>query len=497
MVIKRLCLSIVAIILLPGFVFAKTANDPLLGRQWYLGKIEAYDAWDDQTGDKTVVVAVLDTGVDLDHPDLEDNIWINNDEIPDNGRDDDNNGYIDDVYGWDFVKNDNDPEPDINRSANSDAVSHGTLIAGIIGAEGNNSRGVSGINWNVSIMPLRILNSLGAGDSVDVAKAIYYAVANGADVINMSFSGDENDINLQNAVQYAYDNGVVVVSALGNDGENVNKQPVYPACYNYNDEDWVIGVAAVDKNDTRSLFSNYGSDCVDLSAPGEDIYGLSYYDPAKGYDKKYSGQWDGTSMSAPMVAGAAAILLAEYPDLSPDSIRNILKLSVDPISSSTQDVGQMGAGRLNIAKALSIAGNFSEQTEDNDNSSQDSAGSEAEIVVEGVEVGDFVKAPSFSTVYYIGEQGRYAVIDEQTFFTWKDDFSVIKEVSDEDLSAWSLAGVLLPKPGVVLVKIQSDAAVYALEENPDNEFSPLLRQIPNEEIAKALYGENWADYVID
>lgn len=486
-------MAALVLVSMPTFVFAEVPNDALYFEQWYLSQVSAPQVWNTQTGSAEIIIAVLDTGVDLDHPDLIDNIWKNPGEIEGNNKDDDGNGYVDDIHGWDFIDFDATPTPDVGKQSSSEAVNHGSLISGIIGASGDNKIGISGINWNINIMPVRILDAVGSGDANTVAQAVYYAVDNGADVINMSFTGDVNDPVLRNAVKFAYEQGAVIVSALGNDGEDVDSYPVYPACYKSGDgdDDWVIGVASLGKSDKRSVFSNYGSTCTDLSAPGEDIYGVSYFDPAEGYDDKYAGGWSGTSMASPMVAGAAGILLSQYPTLTPTQVRNALKLSVDPIDLGSKYTGEFGAGRLNIAQALEIAGNFIDQTIETDSTNLNNNSSST------LSSGYSVKAPSFTSVYYVTQESRRAFISSAVYFTWFDSFDDVVDVQDADLSAWSLSGLMLPKAGVVLVKIQSDSRVYALAENSANEFSPLLRAIPNEETAIALYGGDWADYVID
>lgn len=476
--------------MLPVVVFARMPNDTEYDEQWYLDMIDAPEAWDVETGESSVVIAVLDTGVDLDHPDLEDNIWINTDEIADNEIDDDGNGFVDDVYGWDFVDYDNGPVPDTSAGSDPDAVSHGTVISGLIAATGNNNEGLAGVVWDAQIMSVRMLDKTGSGDSIDARNAINYAVDNGADVINLSFSGTTNDPALRKAVMNAYNQGVVIVAALGNEGVNINASPVYPACYKDGDVDWVIGVAASNRTDKHSLFSNYGSSCVDLSAPGEDMYGLFYYEPSDGYSTLYGDHWSGTSVASPVVAGAAALILSKYPNLEPVDIRNILKLSVDPMSLSGVYRNQFGAGRLNVDQAIVLAASFAEARRIEDLE-------EIEIPVEGFEVGDFIKSDSYASVYYIDEYGeRRVFLNSNTYFTWSDSFDDIKEINDEDLSQFDLGGVMLPKAGVVLVKIQSDPSVYMLEQNYEP-LVPILRKINSEEIAIEMFGSAWADYVID
>lgn len=468
----------------PITALAVTPNDTYFDDQWYLEKIHAPAAWDIETGNTDVIVAVIDSGIDIDHEDLSSNVWVNADEIPDNGIDDDDNGYVDDVYGWDFVDGDAIPVPSISTSAIEGAVTHGSLVAGMIGAVTDNSKGVAGTAWNVSLMALRTLDEEGSGNSHDVADALDYAIAMGADVVNLSFVGDASDSILESAILRAYDAGIVIVASVGNENINMNVDKQFPVCYTTESEDFVIGVSATTSLDRKAPFSNYGNVCADIAAPGVDILGVSYHDPADGYDDKYVEGWSGTSMSAPLVSGASALLLSAYPTLSPESVRIVLELSVDPVYGPLS--AQMGSGRLNIERALSIAGSFVEEEE------------VVETVIDGVvTTGENFKAPSFSSVYRLaGDGSRNVFMNAITYFTWEDSFAQIETVADTALSDYALGGIVLPKAGVVLVKIQSDPRVYALE-NTSDPYTPALREIPSEEMAIALYGEAWADYVID
>ncbi len=351
---------LIVILGLPIQVLALTPNDSLFPEQWYLTKIQAPVAWDTETGDSSLIIAVLDTGIDVDHPDFAKHVWQNSKEIAGNGKDDDGNGYVDDVNGWDFVSNDNNPSVDLSLTTDPDAVSHGTLVAGLIAAETNNGSGYAGVLWEAKIMTLRMLDEVGVGNEPDAAAAIDYAVENGAKVINMSFAGDNASLILTSAVKRAYEAGVVIVAALGNNAQNVNNIPVYPACLTGQSTDWVIGVTSTDDGDNGSDFSNYGVECADLSAPGEDIFGLGYQDITQGFADPYSGPWSGTSTASPLVAGAVGLLLIQYPDLTPDEVAIILKLSVDPIRSAPGGVGSFGVGRLNIARALEIGSAYSD-----------------------------------------------------------------------------------------------------------------------------------------
>src|SRR3989338_4690955 len=172
----------------PFSLLAREVTDRFRGELWYLDQISAPKAWDRETGSEQTIVAVLDAGFDLDHEDLVDQYWSNTDEIYGDGIDNDANGYEDDIQGWDFVDNDSNPSPEINEDFNDTVVSHGTVMSGIIGATANNGLGITGINWDISIMPLRVLGQQGAGSTANVRRAIRYAVENGADVINLSFT---------------------------------------------------------------------------------------------------------------------------------------------------------------------------------------------------------------------------------------------------------------------------------------------------------------------
>ena len=242
--------------------------------------IKAVKAWDLTTGSTTVIVALIDTGVDYNHPDLASNIWTNPGEIPGNGIDDDSNGYIDDVRGWDFMDNDNDP---------MDSEGHGSHVAGIISAQGNNGIGITGVCWQVKIMPLRAANSLGYFTTATIVSAINYAVRNGAKIINASFGGPSYSLSEYNAINAARLAGVLFVAAAGNDTSNNDTSPTYPANYALAN---VISVASTNQNDGLSWFSNHGSSTVHVGAPGENIYSAR---PAR--QTVYSDNFDSGSMA--------------------------------------------------------------------------------------------------------------------------------------------------------------------------------------------------------
>jgi subtilisin family serine protease len=306
--------------------------------------IDAPEAWEIQKGSKNVIVAVIDTGVDYTHQDLATNIWKNLGEIANDGIDNDDNDYVDDVLGYDFTNKDDNPMDDNG---------HGTHVAGTIGAVGNNNLGVVGVSQNVSIMPLKVnVPSTGGIYLAAAVEAIIYATNMGAKVINASFGGGFNLTDpeslqlfeaLFKAISHANNAGVLFIASAGNNGANNDITQVYPANYDLPN---VISVAATDNNDQLAQFtsgsSNYGAKTVDLAAPGDEIYSTLP-------DNKY-GYKSGTSMAAPHVAGTAALLLAQNPSLTPVQLKNILLSTTDPVSSM-QGISVTG-GRLNAHKAL-------------------------------------------------------------------------------------------------------------------------------------------------
>lgn len=357
-------LAIGAALCLCGPVFAYTPSDPYYSWQKDVyNQIHAPEAWDYTVGSSTVVVAVIDTGVDILNPDLADNIWVNTDEVPNNGVDDDNNGYVDDVHGWNIVENNNDVSiANITEADDAGAVNHGTLLAGLIGASGDNGVLGAGLSWHVSIMPLRAVNNSGGGDLVDIARAVNYAVDNGASIINLSFVGFTTEPALTAALYRAYQKGVLVVAAAGNSrndssgNENLTKVKQYPICLDYDYmQNWVLGVASVSASDTLSYFGDYGS-CIDISAPGEKIYSTQKVSAQPGFEKDFDGGWYGTSFSAPLVAGTAALIKSIRPEWTAKEITETLLKSADDIDYLNPGfAGQLGYGRLNTGKAVRLA----------------------------------------------------------------------------------------------------------------------------------------------
>lgn len=322
-------------------------------------QIKAPQAWALTTGNKKIVVAVIDIGIDTWHPDLQKNIWINQNEIPDNGIDDDGNGYIDDVSGWNFVENNNDSRVSVmEKNIDKDSISHGTIIAGIIGAVGNNKKGITGLNWDVSIMSLRAISSNGTGSYGNIAKAINYAVENGAHIINLSLVGNEPDAGFKEVLRKAYNRGVFIVSAAGNSGHITYKDGKerlsYPACYDTDEDNWIMGVSSVDSKDNLSYFSAYGK-CVDILAPGENIYSLQRYSPQFGFFEEAGGPWQGTSFATAFISGTAALLKSLHPEWTPAQIRDNIIQTADDLFFDVNGSGAKLYKRLNTGKAIEIA----------------------------------------------------------------------------------------------------------------------------------------------
>jgi subtilisin family serine protease len=327
-------------------------NDPLLQRQWALKDtgvavselkgIEMIKAWDLNQGFSGVVIAVIDTGVDYNHEDLSANIWQNPGEIPGNGIDDDQNGYIDDIIGWDFVDAhrgavgedfaipDNDP---------MDSHGHGTHVAGIAAAVGNNGLGIAGVAWNCKIMPLRAgYKTIKGGMMVashHAARAIIYAADNGAHIINLSWAGKHKSILVERAIAYAAESGVLVCAAGGNKNTS---DPSYPAAF---DNAAIISVGSVDRHGKKAFSSNYG-DWLDVSAPGVAIYST--------YPNNQYRYMSGTSMATPVVSGIAALIWSLNPDQTNLQVKDLILNSVDYLESLIGKV--FTGGRVNANNAL-------------------------------------------------------------------------------------------------------------------------------------------------
>lgn len=327
-------------------VDGKMPNDPYFGEQWALhnsgqegGKsnadLSAVRAWSKTTGSNKVVIAVLDTGVDYTHKDLAPNMWFRPDNVPQ--YKDDDLGIVNDSRGFNAADNVNDP---------MDENGHGTHCAGIIGAKGNNEEGISGINWQVEIMPLKFLGRGGFGTTKDAIEAINYAVdrkRNGVNIriISASWGSTQYSKALEDAIRAAGEAGILFVAAAGNSSTDNDRSPHYPSNYDLPN---VISVAAVDRTDNLANFSNYGAKTVHVAAPGREIISTWLNDDYR--------DASGTSMATPYVSGTAALILAVEPNLSVTKLKERLIDSVDKIPSLDGKV--VSGGRINAAKALGL-----------------------------------------------------------------------------------------------------------------------------------------------
>lgn len=324
----------------PNYIYRinKLPNDPELPKLWGLINtgdnnpngtkgiegvdIDAERAWDIQTGSRDVVVAVIDTGVDHTIADISENMWTNDAEL--NGKpgvDDDNNGFVDDIYGYDFVNNDGDPKDDHG---------HGSHVAGTIGAKGDDGKGLVGVAWNVRMMGLKFLSKSGGGSLEDALKSIDYATQMGADIMSNSWGGGGFSQALYDSIERASNKGILFVAAAGNHRANNDERPSYPASYEVPN---VISVAAVDNRGQLASFSCYGKTSVDMGAPGVDIMSST----PDGY-----AVWDGTSMATPHVSGVAALVLSNEPNISMTDLRDRLIKTSRPISGLRGKVASNG-----------------------------------------------------------------------------------------------------------------------------------------------------------
>lgn len=328
-----------------------TPNDPMIGQQYHLERIKAFDAWGLTTGSRNVKVAIVDDAVKITHPDLADNVWINPGEIPDNGIDDDGNGFIDDVNGWDAADNDNNPNPPANPPFiwGESAFTHGTHCAGIAAGVTNNQIGIASVSHNVSLIGVKATKNsaiipLAIGNP---AEGVDYAIKVGADIVSMSFGGEQaSGFNtLVTLINAGHDLGIIFVAAAGNNGDGSGGMGTtnainYPAGF-----DNVLAVGATDSLDIKPGFSQYGT-WIDVMAPGAAVYSSLAWTQEYGYQ-------DGTSMACPLVAGTLALMKSYKPDASKADLINCLKLGCDNIDAqNSQFAGQMGAGRINAYNSL-------------------------------------------------------------------------------------------------------------------------------------------------
>ncbi|MEN6303611.1 MAG: S8 family serine peptidase [Armatimonadia bacterium] len=348
---------------------ALVPNDTRYADQWHHPIIQSPAGWEVATGSSSVVIAVIDSGVYMDHPDFSGKIWRNPGETAGNGRDDDGNGYIDDLNGWDFYSNNANPNPspdgqddDYNGEAD-EQVNHGTLVAGLAGALGNDSYGTAGMAWGCKIMPLQVFPDDGGTAVSTVIEAINYAVDKGADVINMSIGGDYTELFTAPLVA-AYEAGCVVVVAGGNSGAELTDAPSTwesPVC-NDGTNVWasncVIGVGATDRYDRKSSYSNFDSSTahfIDVMAPGDALFGPAAYFPTVSGFNQYFQTNSGTSFSSPLVAGLAALIVSQNPTWTPAQVIERVRSCGDNIDSLNAGYsGRLGGGRINVARALGV-----------------------------------------------------------------------------------------------------------------------------------------------
>ncbi len=311
----------------------KLAADPLMNKSWHLNAIEAAKAWSISEGDPKVTVAVIDSGVDYNFPELSANIRRKSSE-PINGVDDDGNGFIDDIIGWDFVKSFYLP---------MDKTGHGTFMAYLIAGILNNGIGGAGVCPRCSILPVRFINYEGMGDTEDAIKGIEYAVNEGVSVINLSFAGEGYDKDLKDAITYAGKKDVVVVVSAGNDGENIEKSSVYPAKFELDNQ---MTVTASTPTHTLMENGSWSKRLVHIAAPGDEIVG------------PWNGKWDegsGTSQAAAVAAGAVGLVRSIAPDLNASEVIRLLEKTVTKSPALKEKVASGGV--INVAKAAECARN--------------------------------------------------------------------------------------------------------------------------------------------
>jgi len=403
----------------PGF----TTNASDIDKQWGLFKTGFPDAWNTTKGSASNVVAIVDTGVDATHEDLQ---------------------TINFVKGFNFIS-----RQEISGKVNSDDNGHGTLVAGILGATPNNNLGIAGTNWQISIMPLKALDESGKGDAATISEAIVWAADNGAQFINLSIGGIgfAHDTVLANSISYAFGKGLVIVAAAGNDaateGHSLDAEPVFPICDD-NNQNMIIGVGAVDQNDVKPVFSNYGKNCLDVVAPGKRILSTINHDPiTKKYAPNSYAYASGTSLAVPFVVGQAALLRALNPSATNVQIRDKIITSADSVDELNLSQcgglscrGLLGAGRISAPKSLT--GTFS---------------------VDGFKEGDLVKVQGTMLVYQISGGKKRPVSP----FVMNRRFpgTPVKAVVSQQIETFPEGPYVTPDDGT-LIKLSNQPAVYML-----------------------------------
>lgn len=462
-----------------------TTNDPFFttelteDKQWYLSKIKMPEAWNYGKGSSSVKVAIIDTGIHASHLDLDD-------------------GRV--VEGYNATTGQLIP-----ANTNSDDNGHGTAVAGVIGAIPNNGKGVAGINWNISVMPIKALSANGTGDIAHVAAAIIWAADHGAQIINMSLGGPGfgSDQTLNNAIIYAHNKGSLIISAAGNDlsdqGINLDTNPVYPICSD-GGANMVIGVAASDVNDRKASFSNFGINCIDITAPGKKILTTAYLPSDPSDNVLIYGS--GTSLATPVVSGVAALLKSNNPALSNVQIRDIILKTADNIDNLNQNNclgsscnGFLGKGRINALSALSPQPILNESLvrELSTNKIYQVTGGakryvsdfvftqrgflQSSVITEthnqlanysmGLALppldGTLIKAQTDPTVYYI-HQGVKRPLTYLVFLSRNFSFANVKNLPDPDVNIVETGEWYWP-PDATMVLIKGDPTVYVMDQS--------------------------------
>ncbi len=427
----------------PGY--SQSPNDT--DHQWAVHKAGFSNAWQITQGNKNIVIAEVDTGIDGTHEDL-------------------SAGQV--GPGFNFLN-----KTFIPLSSNSDDNGHGTLVAGVIAATPNNFKGITGAVWNVTLMPLKALDATGSGNSADVAAAIVWAADHSANIINLSLGGIgfANDTTLSNAITYAFNKNVVIIAAGGNDvavdGGNLDLNPVFPICDD-NGENMVIGVAATDVNDQKASFSNYGKNCIDVSAPGKRILSTINFDPTTKLPSPNSYAYaSGTSLAAPFVSAEAALIKANFPALSNRQIRDRIIKSAEPIDvlNNSQCLGAactglIGSGRINALKSL-----------------------DPSLISSPISEGDLVQTSNSAQLYYITGGERQPVSQ----FVYNQRFSgrTPEIIQPSDLGDFPIGPYALPL-NETIIKSQDNNTVYEILDGfkrPINYQVYLQRKINTNQIA--------------
>ncbi len=455
-----------------------TTNPANIDKQWGLAKAGFIEGWDKTKGDSKTVVAVIDTGIDRTHEDITGTRFID---------------------GYNVITS-----KTITGIINSDDNGHGTLISGVIGAVTNNNIGISGSNWNITLMPIKALNSSGTGSASQISEGIVWAADHGANIINLSLGGlgFAHDTTMSNAITYAFEKNVVIIAAAGNDvavtGGNLDSEPVFPIC-NDNGKNMVIGVSASDSNDRKPDFANYGKACVDVVAPGKRILSTINHDPATGTLSPDSYAYaSGTSLAVPYVSGQAALLKSLYPFASNRQIRDRIISTADnidnanPIQCGAKSCkGLLGSGRINVASSLrdeiatladgdvvqvnntgdwylinggkrQIISAFVRNQRFNNVIPKQVFFSEIESFSEGSyaepQDGTLIKLPDSGTVYYMSKGIRLPVT-YQIFQLYRFNFANVYTLSSAEVNSWVVGGFLTPPEGS-LVRTTKNHTVY-------------------------------------